>query len=141
MKTGTASLIKDPYVKTQFATQQELDDFVKCCEPVTGPMYFLDNFFYIQHPTRGSMVYHPWDYQKRLIDTYHSNRFSISLMPRQSGKCFLGTTGINLRNNKTGKEYELPINVYFEFSKAKQNGSELPDISQYEVTTIPTNKK
>ena len=85
-KTGTASFIKDPYVKTQFATQQELDDFIKCCDPVTGPMYFLDNFFYIQHPTRGGMVYHPWDYQKRLIDTYHSNRFSISLMPRQSGK-------------------------------------------------------
>ena len=40
----------------------------------------------IQHPTRGSMVYHPWDYQKRLIETYHKYRFSISLMPRQSGK-------------------------------------------------------
>jgi hypothetical protein len=46
----------------------------------------MDNFFYIQHPTKGSMVYHPYDYQKRLIDTYHRYRFSISLMPRQSGK-------------------------------------------------------
>ena len=46
----------------------------------------MDNFFHIQHPTRGSMVYHPWDYQKRLIHTYHNYRFSISLMPRQSGK-------------------------------------------------------
>jgi hypothetical protein len=32
------------------------------------------------------MVYHPWPYQKRLIETYHKYRFSISLMPRQSGK-------------------------------------------------------
>lgn len=85
-KTGTASLIKNPYVKTRFDTQQQLDEFIQCCDPATGPMYFMDNFFYIQHPVRGSMVYHPWDYQKRLIDTYHSNRFSISLMPRQSGK-------------------------------------------------------
>jgi hypothetical protein len=46
----------------------------------------MDNFFMIQHPTKGSMVYHPWPYQKRLIETYHEYRFSISLMPRQSGK-------------------------------------------------------
>jgi len=81
-----ATLVKDPYVKTKFETEKDLDDFIKCCDPVTGPMYFLDNFFYIQHPTRGSMVYHPWEYQKRLIDTYHSYRYSISLMPRQTGK-------------------------------------------------------
>lgn len=85
-KQGSQSLIKDPYVKTVFETQQELDDFVKCCDPKTGYLHFMDNFFYIQHPTRGSMLYHPWDYQKRLIHTYHDYRFSISLMPRQSGK-------------------------------------------------------
>ena len=84
--SGTASLVKTPYVKTKFATQKELDDFIKCCDPVTGYLYFMDNFFYIQHPTKGSMVYHPWDYQKRLIHTYHNYRYSISLMPRQSGK-------------------------------------------------------
>jgi hypothetical protein len=84
--SGTTSLVKTPYVKTKFATQKELDDFIKCCDPKTGYLYFMDNFFYIQHPTRGSMVYHPWDYQKRLIETYHNYRFSISLMPRQSGK-------------------------------------------------------
>jgi hypothetical protein len=46
----------------------------------------MDNFFMIQHPTKGSIVYHPYDYQKRLIHTYHNYRYSISLMPRQSGK-------------------------------------------------------
>ena len=85
-KSGSATLIKDPYVKTVFKTQQELDDFIKCCDPQTGYLHFMDNFFYIQHPTRGSMVYHPYAYQKRLIETYHNYRFSISLMPRQSGK-------------------------------------------------------
>jgi hypothetical protein len=49
-------------------------------------MYFMDNFFYIQHPVRGKMLYHPYEYQKRLINNYHNNRFSISLMPRQTGK-------------------------------------------------------
>jgi hypothetical protein len=49
-------------------------------------MYFMNNFFYIQHPVRGKMLYHPFEYQKRLINNYHQNRFSISLMPRQTGK-------------------------------------------------------
>jgi len=46
----------------------------------------MDNFFMIQHPTKGAMHFHPWDYQKRLIETYHNFRYSIALMPRQSGK-------------------------------------------------------
>jgi hypothetical protein len=57
-----------------------------CADPVTGPEYFMSNFFHIQHPTRGKMLYYPFDYQKRLIDTYHNYRFSISMMPRQTGK-------------------------------------------------------
>jgi hypothetical protein len=80
------TLVKQPYVKTVFKTQKELDDFVKCCDPETGYLYFMDNFFYIQHPTRGSMLYHPYEYQERLIHTYHNYRYSIALMPRQSGK-------------------------------------------------------
>jgi hypothetical protein len=84
--SNAPSLVKNPYQKTKFKTQKELDDFVKCCDPDTGYLYFMDNFFMIQHPTRGSMNYHPWKYQERLIETYHKYRFSISLMPRQSGK-------------------------------------------------------
>lgn len=82
----TTTLVKEAYKKTVFNTQKELDDFIKCCDPDTGYLYFMDNFFMIQHSTQGAMYYHPWDYQKRLIDTYHRFRFSISLMPRQSGK-------------------------------------------------------
>ena len=84
--SNAPSLVKNPYTKTVFKTDKELQDFIKCCDPDTGYLYFMDNFFYIQHPTKGSMVYHPWPYQKRLIDTYHRYRYSISLMPRQSGK-------------------------------------------------------
>jgi hypothetical protein len=83
---NTPTLVKDPYVKTKFKDEQELNDFIKCCDPNTGPMYFMDNFFMIQHPTKGSMNYHPWDFQKRLIENYHQYRYSISLMPRQTGK-------------------------------------------------------
>ena len=84
--SNAPSLIKTPYVKTKFNNEQELNDFIKCSDPITGYLYFMDNFFYIQHPTKGSMLYHPWEYQERLINTYHNYRFSISLMPRQTGK-------------------------------------------------------
>jgi hypothetical protein len=78
-------LIKAPH-KRQAFTEEQLEEFVKCADPITGPEYFMSNFFYIQHPTRGKMLYHPYDYQKRLIHTYHNYRYSISMMPRQTGK-------------------------------------------------------
>lgn len=86
MSGNTPTLIKDPYKKTVFKNQQELEDFMKCCDPETGYLHFMSNFFMIQHPTRGAMKYQPWEFQERLIETYHKYRFSISLMPRQTGK-------------------------------------------------------
>ena len=85
MAQTEATLVKAPYKNTPF-TEQQLEEFIKCADPDSGPQYFMDNFFHIQHPTKGKMLYHPFDYQKRLIDTYHNYRFSISMMPRQTGK-------------------------------------------------------
>jgi hypothetical protein len=85
MAQDASTLVKAPY-RRQHWTDQQLAEFMACADPVTGPQYFMDNFFYIQHPTRGKMLYHPFDYQKRLIDTYHNYRYSISMMPRQTGK-------------------------------------------------------
>ena len=85
MAQTESTLVKTPYRKTAF-TDSQLAEFVACADPVTGPQYFMDHFFHIQHPTKGKMLYHPFDYQKRLIDTYHNYRFSISMMPRQTGK-------------------------------------------------------
>jgi len=82
---NAANLVKTPY-RQQHWTDQQLTEFMACADPVTGPRYFLEHFFYIQHPTQGKMLYQPFDYQKRLIDTYHNYRFSISMMPRQTGK-------------------------------------------------------
>ena len=78
-------LVKKPHI-TESYTQEQLREFAKCADPVTGPEYFMSNYFYIQHPTRGRMLYEPFEYQKRLIHSYHNYRFSISLMPRQTGK-------------------------------------------------------
>jgi len=78
-------LVKKAHKKMNY-TPEQIQEFAKCADPVDGPMYFMDNFFNIQHPTRGKMLYHPFKYQEELINTYHNYRFSISLMPRQTGK-------------------------------------------------------
>ena len=83
---GTDSvLVKKPH-QTESFTQEQLIEFAKCADPINGPEYFMSNYFFIQHPTKGRMLYAPFEYQKRLIHSYHNYRFSISLMPRQTGK-------------------------------------------------------
>ena len=79
------AIIKAPHKKMSY-TEHQIQELARCADPVTGPQYFMDHYFYIQHPTKGAIQYHPFDYQERLIDTYHNYRFSISLMPRQTGK-------------------------------------------------------
>jgi hypothetical protein len=85
MSQDVGNLVKAPY-RSQAWTDEQLTEFMRCADAVTGPEYFMDNYFHIQHPTRGKMLYHPYEYQKRLIHTYHNYRFSISMMPRQTGK-------------------------------------------------------
>lgn len=83
---NTPSLIKTPYQATKFNSKKEMEEFIKCCDPVNGYLYFMSNFFMIQHPTQGSINYHPWDFQKRMVKTFHSYKKVVSLLPRQVGK-------------------------------------------------------
>jgi hypothetical protein len=84
-KELATAIIRNPYQK-MVMTEDQILEFARCADPVTGPRYFMSNYFYIQHPTKGAIQYIPFEYQERLIDSYHDNRYSISLMPRQTGK-------------------------------------------------------
>lgn len=120
-------IIKDPYVKTYFANDEEYESFIKCCDPVNGYKYFLENFFYIQHPTKGSMLYQPYDYQEELINTYHNYRYSIALMGRQMGKTvsaagyllwyamFIPDSTILIAANKMASASEIMVRVRFAY--------------------------
>ena len=78
-------LVKTAYSSQKY-TEQDIDELMRCTDPINGPHYFLYNFFYIQHPTKGKLQYEPFEYQRRLIDSYHGNRFNVNLLPRQTGK-------------------------------------------------------
>lgn len=90
--------VKDPNQPAEFKTQKDFDDFVKCCDPVNGYMYFLENFYYIQHPTKGSMLFKPFAYQKNLVNIYHNYKRSAALCHRQSGKALFWCTIILTTN-------------------------------------------
>jgi hypothetical protein len=70
-KFDETQLVKTPHKKATY-TENQILDFARCADPITGPMYFMDNYFFIQHPVKGKMLYHPFDFQKKLIDTYHN---------------------------------------------------------------------
>ena len=78
-------LIKKPHVKLPYSEDQ-YEELCLCADPESGPQYFLKTFFYIQHPTKGRLLFEPFDYQIQLIENYHANRFSINMLGRQMGK-------------------------------------------------------
>ena len=84
-KNDKTVLIKPAHYKQTYGHDQILE-FARCADPVTGPYHFMDNYFYIQHPTRGSIKYQPYDFQRKLLATYHEYQNSIALISRQMGK-------------------------------------------------------
>lgn len=78
-------LIKKAH-KQETYSEDQIEDFLKSLDPVSGYLYFVKNFFYIQHPVKGKVKLDPFDYQERLMASYHNYRFNINMMPRQSGK-------------------------------------------------------
>lgn len=79
------TLTKKAHVKQQW-TEQQIQDMLKCMDPVDGYLHFAKNFFYIQHSVKGRLLFQPFDYQVGLLSSYHNNRFNINMLPRQSGK-------------------------------------------------------
>jgi hypothetical protein len=71
---------------TQRYTEEDIEQLLKCQDMDLGPAFFLDHFFAIQHPTKGKIDYHAFDYQVELLESYHKNRFSVNMLGRQMGK-------------------------------------------------------
>ena len=78
-------LIKKANRQERF-TEQQISDLSQCADPDTGYLYFAKNFFYIQHPVKGKLLFDPFEYQVNLLHSYHNHRFNINMLPRQSGK-------------------------------------------------------
>ena len=84
-KSLDGNLVKTAHAKTQY-TEKQLEDLIKCSNTKEGYLHWCKNFMWVQHPTKGRMKFNPYDFQVRLMDNYHNNRFSIAMCARQTGK-------------------------------------------------------
>jgi hypothetical protein len=78
-------LTKKAHTQERF-TEEQVQDLLLCADPDNGYIYFAKNFYFIQHPVKGKLLFQPYDYQLGLLDSYHHHRFNINMLPRQSGK-------------------------------------------------------
>ena len=67
-------------------TEEQILDLQQCMDPDEGYLYFAKHFAYIQHPVQGKLLFAPYEYQLRLMHSYHNYRFNVNMMPRQTGK-------------------------------------------------------
>ena len=75
-------LLKKANTSIEFS-QEQIIEFVKC---KNDPVYFAKNYVQIVTLDHGLQPFKPYDFQEKLIRNFHSNRFNICKMPRQTGK-------------------------------------------------------
>jgi len=64
-------------------TEEQIKEFIKCSK---NPGYFIENYVKIVSIDEGLIPFKLYDFQKDMVGTFHSNRFTICKLPRQSGK-------------------------------------------------------
>ena len=58
------------------------EEYIKCAK---DPVYFFKKYCYIQHPSRGKILFNLYDFQEDLMDAVSENRFNVILKSRQLG--------------------------------------------------------
>lgn len=86
-KTPEHGYLGNPHVKRDGVnipyTQEQLTEYIKCMH---DPAYFAKAYLKVIHLDRGLVDFDLYPYQERMFDHFNSNRFSIVLACRQSGK-------------------------------------------------------
>ena len=67
-------------------------EYVKCAQ---DPVYFLKKYCVVQHPIKGKVPFHLYDYQEKSLQTFEDHRFNVVLKARQLGLSTL-TAGYSL---------------------------------------------
>lgn len=64
-------------------TPEMVTELLKC---EMDPIYFIENYVYVVHPTKGKVLMKLYEYQKRMVRAIHQNKETILLCSRQMGK-------------------------------------------------------
>lgn len=111
-------LIKKANQREQWG-EDRISEMAKCLDPKTGYLYFIRNYFYIQHPVKGKIKFEPYDYQLGLLEAYHKYRQVCVLQSRQNGKCVEKQALIKIKHKKTGEEREISVGELFDMQKTQ----------------------
>ena len=57
-------------------------EYIKCAK---DPAYFMRKYCYIQHPTRGRILFNLYPFQEKVLHLFRDNQFLITLKSRQLG--------------------------------------------------------
>jgi len=90
--------IKKAYAQTEY-TPESIQDLIRC---KNDPLYFIEKFVKVQHPTKGILPMQLYEYQKRMLTAIHEQKECIILAARQSGKCVFEDTELVIIKKPTG---------------------------------------
>ena len=64
-------------------TKKQINEWVKCKQ---DPIYFATHYIKIINLDEGLVPFDMYDFQKKILQDFHENRFNIAKLPRQTGK-------------------------------------------------------
>lgn len=83
-------LEKKGYQKDMF-DQFRKNELIKCAK---DPMYFIRNYVRVESTELGDIPFEPYEYQKEIIEGFHTHKNTVCLVGRQMGKCVSALTKI-----------------------------------------------
>lgn len=113
--------IKSPHKEDEYSLEQCRE--LKLC--ALDPVYFINNYCFIQNQLLGRVKFTLQPYQVRIIECLHTNRFSILRISRQAGKsettaayaywfsCFREDKNVLIASNKQKGATDLMNRIKF----------------------------
>lgn len=122
---------------------EQLQEFIRCAK---DPLYFMQKYMFIQHPTKGKIPFEAYQFQKELVRTYWSFRNTIAMIPRQSGKTttaagyllwyasFNPDVTVLIAANKFKAANEIMMRIKYAYEELPNYIR--PGVTEYNVTSI-----
>jgi len=74
---------------TEEFSKKEIAEYLKCAN---DPVYFIANYIQIVSLDKGLVPFDMYHFQEDMVKKFHSERFNIAKLPRQSGKSTIVTS-------------------------------------------------
>ncbi|MNK29826.1 Terminase-like family protein [compost metagenome] len=142
--SDSVDIIKKGYQKDLFNKERE-DELLKCA---SDPLYFIEKYVMIQHPTKGRVPFRVYPFQRELIRAFHENRRVVALTARQMGKTtcaaafllwkvmFEPDTTVLLAANKMVQALEIMDRIRFAYENLEQYNWLRAGVTEYNKGTL-----